>query len=142
MDDNNQSIVLPEVIRAPPVPSTFEIVGMYGDSNGRCCAEHDECGRHLDVGDICRLVRTQVRINSEEEDAIALVKLVDGTEACTVGFVPRAMLKNKLVLRNVEKEVQVMEIYEHSENSTKRRMATRNHGMASVCPLNMIPRNR
>jgi hypothetical protein len=142
MNDNNQSIVQQEIIRLPPVPSTFEIVGMYGDSNGRCCADHDECGRHLRVGDICRLVRTQVRINNEEEDAIALMKLIDGSEACTAGFIPRPMLKKKIVLRNVEKEVQVLEIYDQSENTTKRRMAKRNHGMASVFPLDNIPRHR
>jgi hypothetical protein len=142
MNDNNQSIVLQEAIRSVPVSSNFEIVGLYGDSNGRCCAEHSECGRHLRVGDICRLVKTQVRINSEEEDAIALVKIKDATETCTVGFIPRSMLKNKIVLNQVEKEVQVLEIYEQSENTTKQRMAKRNHGMASVCPLSMVPRNR
>jgi hypothetical protein len=142
MDDNNQSIVTQEVIRVAPVPSTFEICGLYGDTNGRCCAEHDECGRHLLVGDICRLVKTQVRINDEEEDAIVLVKIVDATEACTVDFVPRAMLKNKNALKQVEKEVQVIEIYKQLENSTKLRMANRNHGMALVCPLSLVHRNR
>jgi hypothetical protein len=141
MDDNNQFIVTQEVIRVAPVPSTFEICGLYGDTYGCCCAEHDECGRHLLVGDIYRLIKTQVRINDEEEDAIALVKIVDATEACTVGFVPRAMLKNKNVLKQVEKEVQVIKISKQSENSTKRRLANRNHGKALVCPLSLVPHN-
>jgi hypothetical protein len=86
MDDNNQSIDLKEVIRSPPAISTVEIIVLYGNSNGRCCAKHDKCGRHFDVSDTCHLVRSQVQINNEEEDAIALVKPVDGTEACTAGL--------------------------------------------------------
>jgi hypothetical protein len=71
MDDNNRSIIIQEVICLPPVPSTLEIGCLYGDSNGCCCAKHDKCSLHLEVGDICRLVW-------KLEDAIALMKLVDG----------------------------------------------------------------
>jgi hypothetical protein len=60
-------------------------------------------GKYLEVGDVCRVVLTQVRIKDEVEDAIKLVKIADVTETCIVGYVPRAYMKNKQVLNALNK---------------------------------------
>jgi hypothetical protein len=84
-DGNNQPMLL----------QTFEIVGLHGKSNCRCCVQHEGCGKILRDGDVCRVVRTQVRINDTVEDALKIVKIADGTERCVVGFAPKAYLKSK-----------------------------------------------
>jgi hypothetical protein len=80
--DNNQPIGKP----------AFENVGLYGDTNGRCCVQHNACGKYLEVGDVRRIVPTQVQIKEKVEDASKVVKIADGTEFCVVGFVPKAYL--------------------------------------------------
>jgi hypothetical protein len=137
--DSNQPLQLPVQVRRW-TPS-FEIVGLSGENNGRCCSLHVGCGKYLEVGDVCRVVATQVRIKDEVEDAIKLVKIADGTETCIVGYVPRAYMKNKQVLNALNKEVQVLELYDHSANTTKKANSKRNLGMASVIALNQIPHN-
>jgi hypothetical protein len=73
------------------------------------------------------------------EDAIKLVKIAVGAESCIVGYVPRAYLKKAQVVWSLNREVQVIELNEHSANTTNVAMAKRNMGMASVIALHMIP---
>jgi hypothetical protein len=128
-DDNNQPILLP----------TFEIVGLHGETNGRCCVQHEGCGKYLLVGDVCRVVRTQVRIKDAVQDALKVVKIADGTESCVVGFVPKAYMKNKEVQKSINQMIQVLELYDESDNTAKQRSSKRNQGMASVMPLSQVP---
>jgi hypothetical protein len=58
----------------------FEIVGLYGSTNGRSCCFHKICGKDIEVGSLVRLVRTVFDINGETESAIKLVKIVDGVD--------------------------------------------------------------
>jgi hypothetical protein len=32
-------------------------VGIAAGNNGRSCCQHEVCGNHLHVGDVCRVVR-------------------------------------------------------------------------------------
>jgi hypothetical protein len=68
----------------------FEIVGLHHNSQGRSCTMHSHCGKHVLEGDILQLVRVviQIRDDKEPEEAISLVKIIDGTEGCVVAFVP------------------------------------------------------
>jgi hypothetical protein len=127
----------PEIIDRPD----FEIVGIAAGNNGRSCCQHEVCGNHLHVGDVCRVVRCIVTINNVPEDALKIVKIADGTDTCTVGFVPRAFKGSRVVQDAINGFVQVLEIYADSTNTTKRRLAHKNHGMASVMALNYIPQN-
>jgi hypothetical protein len=129
--DNNQ----------PNAKPSFEIVGLHGETNGRCCVQHNGCGKYLEAGDVCRIVPTQVQIQDKVEEALKVVKIEDGTECCVVGFVPKAYLKHKEVLKAVNQMVQVIELYEDSTNTAKRRASKRNQGMASVLPLSQVPFN-
>ncbi len=67
----------------------FEVVGLFSSTNGRSCCCHKTCGREVRVGDLLRLVRTVVDIGENTETAIKLVKIVDGCDGCTIGFIPR-----------------------------------------------------
>jgi hypothetical protein len=129
--DNNQPIGNP----------AFEIVGLHGETNGRCCVQHNGCGKYLEVGDVCRIVLTQVQIKDKVEDALKVVKIEDGTECCVVGFVPKSFQKHTEVLKVVNQMVQVLELNDNSNNTAKRRASKRNQGMASVLPLSQVPFN-
>lgn len=117
----------------------LEIVGLYSSTNGRSCTRHETCGEHLSVGDLLRLVKCVVTIKGKTEEAVKLVKIADGTDTCTVGYVPRVSSNLPKVMRNINKFAQVVEIYRDSENTHKRRLANQNHGMASVVLLDTIP---
>lgn len=119
----------------------LEIVGLNAANNNRSCSQHETCGEHVIPGDVLRLVRCVVTIKGETEEAIKLVKIADGTATCTVAFVPRVFAKEQKVLRNINKFVQVLELYSDSDNSHKRRMSYQNLGMASVAFLDDIPVN-
>jgi hypothetical protein len=142
MDNNNNTDTnqpLQGALQVPMWTPSFEIVGLHGENNGRCCSQHVGCGKYLEVGDICRVVATHVRIQDVVEDAIKLVKIADGAETCIVAYVPRAYMKNAQVIMALNREVQVLELYDHSANSTKKAMLKRNMGMASVISLHQIP---
>lgn len=65
----------------------IEIVGLHSSTNGRSCCQHACCGKHAAVNDVVRLVRTVVTVNDNIEPAIKVVKIADGVETCTIGFV-------------------------------------------------------
>jgi hypothetical protein len=123
---------------ASPV-GDLEIVGLDMSNNGRSCTQHSICGKHVAVNDILRLVSCVVTTHGNEEEAVKLVKLADGADSCTVGFVPRVFAKSPKVKANLKKFVQVVELYSDSPNSHKRRLSHQNHGMASVVFLDSIP---
>ena len=64
------------------VISDLEIVGTSSATNGRSCQLHEVCGEHLCEGDVCRLVLTTVSIQNIEEEAIKVVKVVNGIDTC------------------------------------------------------------
>jgi hypothetical protein len=117
----------------------LEIVGLHANSNGRSCCQHHCCGEHVQVGDVLRLVRCIVTIHSQPEEAVKLVKIADGTNTCTVGFVPRVFSKMPHVEQHINKFVQVVELYTNSGNTYKNQLSTKNSGMASVVCLDDIP---
>ena len=71
-------------------PPDLEIVGLNSSTNDRSCCQHKTCGEHVVVNDVLRLVNCVVTINGRAEEAVKLVKIADGSDTCTVAFVPRA----------------------------------------------------
>ena len=68
---------------------TIEICGLKESSNGRMCSTHAVCGEHVKINDILRLKECIVEVNNTLEPAIKLVKIAEGSETCTVAFIPR-----------------------------------------------------
>lgn len=127
-----------------PAPTDFadiEIVGLSSCTSGRSCEIHDCCGKSVVVGDCLRLVRTIVFVNDKNEDAVKLVKISDGMETCTVGFVPKVWVPLKKVQRNIGQFAIVKELYSESSSAFKREKSKQNCGMASVYFLNEVNTN-
>jgi hypothetical protein len=119
----------------------FDIVGLFGSTNGRSCCIHKICGKSMEAGDILCLVRTIVDINSRTESAIKLVKIIDGVDGCTVGLVPRVQSKLPKVVNCLDKFAVIRELYSSSINSYKREKSNKNHGVASATLLDYISRD-
>ena len=113
----------------------FEVVGLLSSSNGRSCTLHECCGEEVMVGDVLRLVACTVSVEGTVEEAVKLVKVVEGVDHCTVGFVPRVLMSLPIVKNQMNKFVQVSELYHDSENTYKRDKSYKNCGMARVSTL-------
>jgi hypothetical protein len=71
-----------------------------------------------------------VDIDGHVIESIKVVAIRDGTETCTVGFLPRNVVKHckeKLLGRFA----QIIELYDLSDNAYKRSKSKRNMGIAS-----------
>jgi hypothetical protein len=119
----------------------FEIVGLHHNSNGRSCCQHTTCGMHVKVGDVLRLVHVvlQLRAGGEPEDAIKLVKLMDGMEGCCVAYIPRSFAGIQRIRDKIGSCAMVLETYDDSTNVYKRRLSKRNYGVASCIFIDDIP---
>jgi hypothetical protein len=92
-----------------------ENVVLHASTNGRSCNQHECCSRHLQPGQIVMLKAAVMKVvyetpgdpecDARVETIIKAVLVLDGTELCTVGFLPRhaaarpqeaARLNNKL----------------------------------------------
>ena len=115
-----------------------EIFGINGSTNGRSCESHDCCGSRLMPDDLIRfkltVIDTGIRKN---EEAIKAVRVRDGTETCTVGFLPRSLVVCRKE-RFVGQFAQIIELYGMSENKTMRRKSHQNKGIASFRLLDEI----
>jgi hypothetical protein len=119
----------------------LEIVGLHASNNGRSCSVHPCCGDFLKVGDLLRLVKCVVTMNGELQDAIKCVRIINGTDSCCAAYVPRSMVKSVgvKILNELNSFVQVLELYDDSESSHKRRKSHFNKGMASCIFIAAIP---
>ena len=120
----------------------FEIVGLHQKGSGRFCCMHSHCGMHVAVGDVLRLVHVVVTTSDlkEPEDAIKLVKIVDGTESCTVAFIPRAFARLERISTKIGSFCVVLELYDNS-NKYKQLLSKKNYGVASCLFLDDVPRH-
>jgi hypothetical protein len=66
----------------------FKIVGLFSSNNGQFCYSHEVCGQHICVSDVLRLVKTVVDVVEVADESIKFVRIIDGMDACSVGFVP------------------------------------------------------
>ena len=126
----------------PTQKPEFEIVGLHHNGTGRSCCQHSHCGMHVVVGDVLRLVHVVVSIGetNEPEEAIKLVKILDGTECCTVAFVPRAFARLERISQMIGEFCVVLELYDNS-NKYKQLLSKKNYGVASCLFLHDVPRD-
>jgi hypothetical protein len=140
-EDNNNHGEIDDDDDEEETPGDFEIVGLHSATNGRSCSVHHCCGLNVKKGDVLRIVRTTVEIRNVLEPALKLVRVVDGADGCTVGFVPRIQANLEHVLNSINNFCVVQEMYETSPNTYKREKSHKNMGMASVNLLREIPRD-
>jgi hypothetical protein len=82
-----------------------------------------------------------VDIGEVTEEAIKLVKIIDGIDGRTIGFVPRVQSKLPNAMQNVNKFCIVTELYHASSSSYKKKEGEKNQGMTGAILLNCIPFN-
>jgi hypothetical protein len=123
------------------LPRDLEIVGLHASNNGRSCCSHATCGDSVKEGDLLRLVQCVVTVKGEVQNAIKCVHVVKGKDSCCVAYVPRLHAKSANIQEHVNGFVQVVELYNNSENSMQRRKSHSNHGMASCVLVSDIPRD-
>jgi hypothetical protein len=128
-------------VNIPPPEGVIdlEVVGINGISNGRSCCQHDCCGSSLSENELLRLVKCVVTINKKTEEAVKFVRVTADGDGCTIGFLPRVWLKHPKVAQNINNFCIVRELYDHSDNKSKRLKSHRNSGMAGVILLSSIP---
>jgi hypothetical protein len=120
----------------------FEMIGLFGSSNHRSCERHPCCGKFVNKNDTLRLVSCLVDIPDVGiELSIKLVKIEDGTETCTVAFVPKAYAIMPSIQAGINKFVTVLELYADSPSAYKQRLSEKNQGMGSCRFLDVIPPN-
>jgi hypothetical protein len=128
---------------ASEITSDLQFVGLYGTTNGRTCERHNCCGEHVSCGDLVRLKRTVVRVardgEARDEDAISVVKIEDGVESCTIGFIARTKMTLPIVVGSVNKLCIISDIYDTSDNKYLRGVSKRNVGMAGLNLVDNIP---
>jgi hypothetical protein len=119
------------------MPKDGEIVGLYESSNGQSCASHECCGKHICLDVLVRFRLAVAEVEGRIEQAIQVVRVRDGSESCTIGFLQRNLVKSDKD-KYVGKFAQIIELYENSENEVKRRKSHRNIGAASFRMLDDI----
>jgi hypothetical protein len=119
----------------------LEIVGLNSATNGRSCSQHPVCGQEVKEGDILRLVKCVVEVNGKVEDAVKCVLIMDGSDGCTIAFIPRAFMKIPKLRQNINKFVMVKEVYKESESTNKRRKSQKNLEIKGVILLSEISRD-
>jgi hypothetical protein len=93
------------------------------------------------VGNLLRLGMTIVEVNGQTEMAIKLVRIVDGVDGSTIGFVPRVQSNLLKVVDCLDKVAVVRELYSLSRCSSKKEKSAQNRGMASATLLDYISKD-
>lgn len=114
-----------------------EIVGLNASNNGRTCTTHAVCGSHICKDDLVTFRLSSVSGSNGMEDAISVVRIQDGTETCTVGFLPCHNIPETKT-NIIGQFSQIIELYNDSESEVKRRKSYHNKGMSSYRMLDDI----
>ena len=86
----------------------------------------------VEPGDVLRFVKTVVAHNKVVEEAMKCVKVINGVNTCTVGFVSRNCICLPKAQEHLNKFVQVERLYHSSKNPFERSNAAANYRVASV----------
>ena len=117
-----------------------EIVVLHSSPNGRACEQHKCCRRDVRVGDLLQLILGVVQLqDSSVERVIKGVFIKDGTETCTVGFVPWHVAASERKRGSlVGKFAQIIVLYDQGKLASKKLKSTWNQGMVSYHLFNDI----
>ena len=107
-----------------------EVVGLRDKTNGRQCKLHACCGDNIRPGSIVTFKLAMVFCHGKEEEAIKVVHVVDGKEACTVGFLPKIIFKNKKY-HHLNKMARIILCYQDSPDKVISKRDYQNKGIAS-----------
>jgi hypothetical protein len=117
-----------------------ELMGLESSTNGCSCGSHECCEKHLCVADLVRfrLVILEGDGDGQDTEAMKVVKIKDGTEACHVEFLQRYIVKRARKEKLMNDYGQVILMYKDSTVEMMKRKNKRLLGMASFCLLSLI----
>ena len=113
----------------------IEIVSLLSSTNGCSCSVHACCGKHIAIGDVLCVVRTIITIGNKSKTAVKCVKVVDGVDSCTVGFIPQVETAMPKISTHINKFVMVKELYHNANSNYKCRKFHMNHGITAAILL-------
>jgi hypothetical protein len=128
-----------------------EIVGLHSPDNGHSCTQYACCGRHVVPGNIVRFKREVMEVvyqvqgdpdpDARIETVIKAVLVLDGTERCTIGFLPRHVAARPEEAAQLHgKFAQIIEPYDETPVGPMRHnKSIRCHGIASYILLDNVP---
>jgi hypothetical protein len=110
-----------------------EILELGSSTNGRYFGSHDCCEKHLCVGDLVsfRLVILEGDGDDQDTEAMKVIKIKDGTEACRVVFLQRYIVKGSRKEELTNAYGQVILLYKDSTIEMMKRNNKCLLGMAS-----------
>ena len=144
LSDAEEDFVVNTTNYDPTVPQgkiDVEIVGLNNPTNGRSCSIHECCGQSIKRGALVRLVRGVIEIKGNTEYCIKVIKVVDSSDSCFVGYIPRVQSTLPHVLNNIDKFAVVKELYHDSTSKYKRDKSLCNFGMGGLCFLSLFHKN-
>jgi hypothetical protein len=97
-------------------------------SNGRECANHSCCGQSISPGSLIKLQESEVVVHEVMEYAIRAISLDERSYGCTIGFIPRFLLRNSDYLHG--QILQVVLLYDGNFNKSRREYSKHNGGVA------------
>jgi hypothetical protein len=116
----------------------IEIRGLTASSNGRSCTSHETCGLFVRVNNTLCLKECIIIVDNKPEPAIKLVKIAEGCETCTIGFIPRIYYGLPKVQNSINGLLQVVSLYKDG-TTYKKHKDHANKGMASCVFMDDIP---
>jgi hypothetical protein len=128
-----------------------EIFGLHSPDNGRSCTQHACCGHHVVPGNIVWFKREVMEVvyqvpedpdpDAQIETVIKAVLVLDGTEHCTIGFLPRHVAARPEEAAQLHgKFAQIIELYEETPVGwIRHNKSIRCHGIASYILLDNVP---
>jgi hypothetical protein len=77
------------------ISTLVDIVGTGASNRGQSCVRHETCGMQVEVGTkVMFRWKKVVYRDQEEEDAVAVFLVVNGTMTCKVGFLPANLARH------------------------------------------------
>ena len=99
-----------------PTDIVVKMVGTATSDQGCSCKKHEVCGSAHEVDSVVIFEKIMLIFSDEEETAIAVNAIANGTVGCHVGFLPHYMTPKVAIYDGAI--AQIMKIYDKYSKST------------------------
>jgi hypothetical protein len=126
-DDITDDTSAPKVDNQPAVTAfslnrMIEICSLNASSNGCSYTSHETCGFFVKFNNTLRLKESIVIVENQPEPTIKLVKISEGCETCTIGFIPRIYFRLQKVKNFTNGLLHIVLLYKDGTTYKKTRI--------------------